>query len=83
MKKAIAELYPPWSISRGSVGAGLVRWILRDLLSDLLAATGGTVHGPVFAEAFTDFCFDTRLLNPGELFLAVVTDKGRWPRLCT
>jgi alanine racemase len=51
-------------------------------LDDLLAATGGIVHGPTFAEAFADFCYDTRLLNrpagsgPGELFLAVVTDKG-------
>lgn len=45
-------------------------------LADLLAATGGTVHGPVSAEAFSDFCYDTRLLNRGELFLAVVTDKG-------
>jgi len=45
-------------------------------LSDLLEATGGTVHGPVFATAFTDLCYDTRLLNPGELFLAVVTEKG-------
>lgn len=45
-------------------------------LLDLLAATGGIVHGPVFAETFTDFCYDTRLLNPGELFLAVVTEKG-------
>ena len=45
-------------------------------LKDLLAATGGIVHGPVFAGTFTDFCYDTRLLNPGELFLAVVTDKG-------
>jgi len=45
-------------------------------LSDLLAATGGAVHGPVLAEGFADFCYDTRLLNPGELFLAVVTDKG-------
>ena len=45
-------------------------------LSDLLAATGGRVHGPVFAETFADFCYDTRLLNPGELFLAVVTEKG-------
>jgi alanine racemase len=45
-------------------------------LADLLAATGGMVHGPVFAEAFADFCYDTRLLNPAELFLAVVTDKG-------
>lgn len=45
-------------------------------LQDLLAATGGSLHGPVFAEQFSDFCYDTRLLNPGELFLAVVTDKG-------
>ncbi len=51
-------------------------------LDDLLAATGGIVHGPTFAEAFADFCYDTRLLTrpagsrPGELFLAVVTDKG-------
>ena len=45
-------------------------------LSDILEATGGTVYGPVCADAFTDFCFDTRSLNPGELFLAVVTDKG-------
>jgi len=45
-------------------------------LADLLAATGGTVHGPVFAETFNDFCYDTRVLKPGELFLAVVTDRG-------
>ena len=45
-------------------------------LVDLLEATGGAVHGPVFAETFADFCYDTRLLNPGELFMAVVTEKG-------
>ncbi len=45
-------------------------------LADLLAATGGTVHGPVFAETFNDFCYDTRVLKPGELFLAVVADRG-------
>jgi alanine racemase len=45
-------------------------------LDDLLAATSGLVHGPVFALTFDDFCYDTRLLKPGELFLAVVTDKG-------
>ncbi len=49
-------------------------------LDDLLAATGGTIHGPVFAQAFGDFCYDTRQLSPaaepGELFLAVVTEKG-------
>jgi alanine racemase len=45
-------------------------------LADLLQATAGTVQGPVFAEEFTDFCYDTRLLKPGELFLAVVTETG-------
>jgi alanine racemase len=45
-------------------------------LDDLLAATSGLVHGPVFAQTFDDFCYDSRLLKPGELFLAVVTDKG-------
>jgi alanine racemase len=45
-------------------------------LEDLLAATGGTVRGPVAAQTYTDFCYDTRTLNPGELFMAVVTDKG-------
>jgi alanine racemase len=45
-------------------------------LADILEATGGTIHGPAFADAFTDFCYDTRMLNTGELFLAVVTDKG-------
>lgn len=45
-------------------------------LDDILAATGGTLYGPAFAGTFADFCYDTRLLNPGELFLAVVTEKG-------
>ncbi|MBI2845092.1 MAG: alanine racemase [Chloroflexi bacterium] len=45
-------------------------------LSDILAATGGKVHGPLFAQEFPDFCYDSRILNPGELFLAVKTEKG-------
>ena len=45
-------------------------------LEDILQATGGRIHGPVVASEFSDFCYDTRLLNKGELFLAVVTDKG-------
>jgi alanine racemase len=45
-------------------------------LEDLLEATGGRVHGPVVARTFSDFCYDTRLLNERELFLAVVTDRG-------
>lgn len=45
-------------------------------LADLLTATGGSVYGPVHCQEFSDFCYDTRLLRPGELFLAVITDKG-------
>lgn len=39
-------------------------------------ATSASVYGPVFADSFVDFCYDSRLLSPGELFLAIVTDKG-------
>jgi len=45
-------------------------------LHDLLQATGGRVIGPVVAQGFTDFCFDSRLLEPGQLFLAVRTETG-------
>lgn len=45
-------------------------------LADILEATAGVVHGPVVADQFGDFCYDTRLLQPGELFLAVVTERG-------
>ncbi|MGD8793526.1 MAG: UDP-N-acetylmuramoyl-tripeptide--D-alanyl-D-alanine ligase, partial [Anaerolineae bacterium] len=45
-------------------------------LEDLIQATGGRVHGPVFARHFDDFCYDTRSLEEGQLFLAVVTEKG-------
>lgn len=45
-------------------------------LQDILQATGGKVHGPLFAQEFSDFCYDSRLLNPGELFLAVKTEKA-------
>ncbi|MFQ5886959.1 MAG: UDP-N-acetylmuramoyl-tripeptide--D-alanyl-D-alanine ligase, partial [Anaerolineae bacterium] len=45
-------------------------------LSDILAATGGRIYGPIFAQEFSDFCFDSRILQPGELFLAVKTEKG-------
>jgi len=33
-------------------------------------------HGPVFAEAFDSFCFDSRIIQPGQLFVAYRTDKG-------
>jgi alanine racemase len=45
-------------------------------LSDLVAATGGSTYGPIAATQFREFCYDSRLVEPGDLFLAVVTDKG-------
>ncbi len=45
-------------------------------LKDILRATGGQVVGTVAATAYPDFCHDTRLLNPGELFVAVTTAWG-------
>lgn len=45
-------------------------------LKDILESTGGRVCGQVFAEEFTDFCYDSRNLKPGELFLGVKTDKA-------
>jgi alanine racemase len=45
-------------------------------LSDLLKASEGHLEGPVHARYFTDFCFDSRRVQPGELFLAVKTAKG-------
>jgi alanine racemase len=45
-------------------------------LHDLLHATGGRVLGHTAAQAFTDFCFDSRLVAPGQLFLAVRTNRG-------
>jgi alanine racemase len=45
-------------------------------LDDLLQATGGWTHGPTFGREFADFCYDTRLLHAGELFLAVKTETG-------
>ena len=46
------------------------------LLDDLLAATGGQVHGPVGATVFESFCFDSRVVRPGQLFLAVKTERA-------
>jgi alanine racemase len=45
-------------------------------LDDLLASTGGQLAGPAFGTDFEDFCYDSRLLNPGELFIALRTDKA-------
>jgi alanine racemase len=45
-------------------------------LDDLLAATGGAVQGRPAATVFDSFCFDSRLVEPGQLFLAVKTDRA-------
>ncbi len=45
-------------------------------LDDILHSTEGTVYGTVFGTEFSDFCYDSRILKQGELFLAVKTDKA-------
>jgi alanine racemase len=45
-------------------------------LVDLLAATRGQICGQIGASAFHGFCFDSRLVQPGQLFLAVKTDRA-------
>jgi UDP-N-acetylmuramyl pentapeptide synthase len=45
-------------------------------LDDLLQATGGTLHGAAQAAEFISFAFDSRRLEPGQLFLAVKTATG-------
>lgn len=44
-------------------------------LEDLLAA-GGRLHGQPRATAFADFSYDSRLTQPGELFLALRTARA-------
>ena len=45
-------------------------------LDDLLAATGGQLIGQVSARRFPSFCYDSRRVKPGELFVAIKTDRG-------
>jgi len=45
-------------------------------LDDFLLATGGQLVGPALAHTFTDFAYDSRIVQPGQLFLAVVTETG-------
>lgn len=45
-------------------------------LDDLLQATGGRLYGPAQATEFSSFAFDSRQLEPGQLFLAVKTATG-------
>jgi Alr-MurF fusion protein len=43
-------------------------------LDDLLTV-GGVVHGSAVAGEFADWCYDSRLAAPGQLFLALKTDR--------
>ena len=46
-------------------------------LDDLAAAVPGlVVRGPAPADRFERFCFDSRLVEPGDLFVAVRTPRG-------
>jgi alanine racemase len=45
-------------------------------LDDLLRATGCRLASPAHAQHFTDFCYDSRRVEPGQLFLAIKTPKG-------
>ncbi|MBN1220484.1 MAG: alanine racemase [Anaerolineae bacterium] len=45
-------------------------------LDDVLEATRGTLPGPTGAAEFSGFAFDSRQLEPGQLFLAVKTTTG-------
>src|SRR4030042_4642652 len=45
-------------------------------LEVFLTATGGQTYGQTFAREFTRFAFDSRITEPGQLFLAVVTETG-------
>jgi alanine racemase len=45
-------------------------------LDDLLAATGGQRVGSPTPTQFSAFCYDSRRINPGELFVAVKSEGG-------
>ena len=45
-------------------------------LEDLLVATGGRTFGLIHGALFPGFAYDSRSLRPGELFLAVKTDRA-------
>jgi alanine racemase len=45
-------------------------------LNDLLTATGGRLVGSPTSETFPAFCYDSRRINPGEIFVAIKTESG-------
>jgi alanine racemase len=44
------------------------------LLHDLLATPGSRLDGPAAAHEFADICYDSRLAEPGQLFVAIKTE---------
>jgi alanine racemase len=45
-------------------------------LDDLLSATGGQRVGPATPTEFPAFCYDSRRIKPGEIFVTVKTEDG-------
>jgi len=45
-------------------------------LKDLLTATGGQLVGSPTPQEFPAFCYDSRRINPGEIFVAIKTEGG-------
>lgn len=45
-------------------------------LYDILEAADGQLFGEASAQIFSDFCFDSRRVHPGELFVALKSDRG-------
>ncbi len=45
-------------------------------LEDLLTSTGGYLLDAASTEQFPAFCYDSRCIQPGELFVAVKTENG-------
>jgi Alr-MurF fusion protein len=44
-------------------------------LEALVEATGGRVEGAAGARSFSDWCYDSRLARPGEIFVAIRTER--------
>ena len=45
-------------------------------LDDLLTATGGQIYGPTGSTVFDSYCYDSRLARPGQLFVAVQSERA-------
>ncbi len=45
-------------------------------LYDILEASDGQLFGEPHAQIFSDFCFDSRRVEPGQIFVALKTERG-------